>query len=305
MIIGNVLGIPFDFFRLLVIAGCLWLLYRYVIKPYQVNANYVLSLYMMYALIMDSEQFRNWIALTILLSGIRFLESSRLADRLKFIGIWVVSISFHYSFALYAPLLLVNGKNHNKWIKRLVIASLLFSVIIILNGNQIPFQGLITDYTGSRIIEDYFTTQTNFGFLIPAITHGTSVFLAYWSRKVIHAQHFGVDLNKEPSDPDYLKIKKIKRELTISNVIYWINVSMLMVFPLYIVNVQIYRLMRSLVLITYVICAKASGYIITRTPNILFNLMVKSTVFGWLFLDLIHRIAPTRLLIPFFLENIL
>lgn len=305
MIIGNVLGIPFDIFRLLVIGGCFWLIYRNVIKRYQVNANYILSLYMMYAIIMDSEQFRNWIALTILLSGIRFLESSVCVDRLKFIAIWIVSISFHYSFVLFAPLILVNGNNHNKWIKRLVITSLLFSIVIILNGNQIPFQSLIADYTGSRIIEDYFTTQTNFGFLIPAITHSSSVFLAYWSRKIIHAQHFGIDLNTQPNDPDYLKVKRTKRELTISNVIYWVNVSMLIVFPLYIINVQFYRLMRSLVLITYVICAKASYYIIRRSPNILFNLMVISTVLGWLFLDLVHRIAPTRLLIPFFLENIL
>ncbi|WP_028273546.1 EpsG family protein [Atopococcus tabaci] len=305
MIIGNILGLPFEVFRILVIAGCLWLLYRYVIKRYQVNANYILSLYMMYAVIMDSEQFRNWVALTILLSGIRFLETPKLADRLKFVAVWIASITFHYSFVLYAPLLLVNGKKDNKWIKRLVILSLTISVIIILNGNQIPFQDYIIAVADTRVVEQYLTTQTNFGFLIPAITHGSSVVLAYWSRKIIYAKHFGMPVDVLPGEPGYQEAKMRKRELTIANVIFWINVSMLMVFPLYIVNVQFYRLMRSLLLITYVICAKASTYIIRRTPNILFNLMVAGTALVWLFLDLIHRIAPERLLIPFFLENIL
>src|SRR5699024_3856073 len=49
MIIGNILGLPFEAFRLLVIIGCLWLLYHYIINRYHVNANYVLTLYMMYA----------------------------------------------------------------------------------------------------------------------------------------------------------------------------------------------------------------------------------------------------------------
>src|SRR5699024_7072977 len=303
MIIGNILGLPFEAFRLLVIIGCLWLLYHYIINRYHVNANYVLTLYMMYAVIMDSEQFRNWIALTILLSGIHLLESSKYIDRFKFLLVWIASISFHYSFIFYAPLLFVTGENNNKWLKRFVIISMSFSLIIILNGNEIPFQSFIIDYIGNRVIEDYLTTQTNFGFLIPTIMHGSSIFLAYWSRKIIQRKHFGVNLDLLPNDPNYEQTKIINYELKIANIIYWINISMLIIFPLYIINVQFYRLMRSLLLITYVICAKASSYIIRRTPYILFNLMVIASVLIWLYLDLIHRIDPSRLLLPFFFEN--
>lgn len=304
MIIGNIFGLPFEVFRLLVIAGCLWLLYRYVINRYHVNANYILTLYMMYAVIMDSEQFRNWIALSILLSGIHLLESPKYTERFKFLLIWLASISFHYSFIFYAPLIFVTGEQNNKWLKRFVILSMIFSLVIILNGNEIPFQSFIIDYTGNRVIEDYLTTQTNFGFLIPTIMHGSSIFLAYWSRKIIQRKHFGVNLNLLPSEPNYEQTKIINYELKIANIIYRINISMLIIFSLYIINVQFYRLMRSLLLITYVICAKASSYIIRRTPYILFNLMVITSVLIWLYLDLVHRIDPSRLLLPFFFENI-
>ena len=43
MIIGNLLGLPFDLFRLLVIAACLGLLYKNVINRYNVNTNYILG----------------------------------------------------------------------------------------------------------------------------------------------------------------------------------------------------------------------------------------------------------------------
>lgn len=303
--IGNYFSIPFPLFRLFIIAICIALLYKYVIKRYQVNVNYILVLYMLYAIIIDSEQYRNWIALTILLSGLHFLETSLWKDKIKFGIVWLISISFHYSFIFYAPLLFVNGKKHNKWITRLVSVSLLLSLIIILNNNEIPFQQQIIDAVNNEDIETYLTTRTNFGFLIPTIMHGSSVFLAFWSKKIIQNKYYSRGLNILPNELGYTEELKINRELSIANIVFWVNVSMLMIFPLYLVNVQFYRLMRSLLLITYVICAKASQHIIRRTPNILFYLTVLSSVFMWLFLDLIHRIAPERLLIPFFFENIL
>src|SRR5699024_11430871 len=126
---------------------------------------------MMYAVIMDSEQFRNWIALTILLSGIHLLESSKYIDRFKFLLVWIASISFHYSFIFYAPLLFVTGENNNKWLKRFVIISMSFSLIIILNGNEIPFQSFIIDYTGNCVIVDYLNYYYIFDFLITYILY--------------------------------------------------------------------------------------------------------------------------------------
>lgn len=303
--IANIFGVPFYLFRLSIIAVCLGLLYQFVIKRYQVNANYILVLYMLYAIIIDSEQFRNWIALTILLCGLQFLETSLWKDKLKFIIIWLISITFHYSFVFYAPLLFVNGKNNNKWIKGLVSIALLLSLIIIANGNEIPFQQLIVDTVNNKKIELYLTTRTNYGFLIPAMMHLSSVFLAFWSRRVIHNKYYGREFKALSNDSNFFQEQAIKRELAISNIIFWVNVSMLMIFPLYLINVQFYRLMRSLLLITYIICAKASQHIIRRFPNLLFNIMIVGSVFMWLFLDLIYRIEPERLLIPFFFENIL
>lgn len=305
MIISNLIGLPFVAFRLIVIGACIFILYKYVIKQYAVNVNYVLSLYLIYAIIIDSEQFRNWIAFTILLAGVPLLESSKVKEKMKFGVIWLISISFHYSFVFFAPLLLVNGKNSNKLITRLVCISVIFTSIIILNGNQIPFQAYLFELTDNRVIVSYLTTQTNFGYLIPMVLHGSSVLLSYWSRKIIQEKHAFLPDFTLPNQDDYEKNKKAKKELALANVIYWVNLSMLVVLPLYIVNVQFYRLMRSLLLITYIICAKASGYLMRRTHNLTFNVIVIASVFMWLYLDLVHRIDPGRLLLPFFLENIL
>lgn len=305
MIIGNMLGLSFVSFRLIVIAGCTFLLYRYVIKRYSVNVNYVLSLYLMYAIIIDSEQFRNWIAFTFLLVGLPFLETSKIKDKIKFGVFWLISISFHYSFIFYIPLFLVNGKNTNKIVTRLAYLSLIIASVIVLNGNEIPFQQHLINYADNRVIEAYLTTQTNLGYLIPMILHASSIVLAYLSRTIIQRKYAFIPNNLLPGDERYLENKINRRELTLANVVYWVNLSMLVVLPLYIINVQFYRLMRSLLLITYIICAKASSHLVRRTHYLAFNTLVTGSVLVWLFLDLIHRIDPGRLLLPFFLENIL
>lgn len=305
MMIGNYLGLPFVLFRLIVIGVCLMVLYKFVIARYDINVNYVLSLYLLYSIIIDSEQFRNWIAFTILLSGIPYLEKSLLINKLKFSVFWLLSITFHYSFVFYFPLLLVNGENKNKIISRLVWLSLIISGVIILNGNEIPFQDMLFAYADNRVIESYLTTQTNFGYLIPMVLHFSSIFLSYWSRKIIQYNYRFLPHSMNPSEEGYTDYLLKKKDLRLVNIVYWINLAMLIVFPLYIINVQFYRLMRSLLLITYVVCSKASIKLVRRTHFVAFNLFVVGSVFIWLFLDLIHRIDTGRLLLPFFLENII
>lgn len=305
MKLGNIAGLPFDIFRLIVMAVCLFMLYKWVIKRYKVNANYIIALYMGYGLIMDSEQFRNWIALTVLLVGLHFLESDRAIDKGKFILILGIATSFHISFIFYMPLIFVNGKQRNYKITIFAILSLLIALIIILNGNQIPYQQRIVQAIGDRRVENYLSSTTNFGWIIPAFLHATSIVLSFWSRKIIQNKHYYFSPNFEANDPLYEEKKLIQNELNIANMIFWINIAMTMLFPIYIINVQFYRLMRSLLLITYVICAKASYYIKRRTPNIFFNGVVLFSVFLWLGIDLIHRISPNRLLLPFFFNNLL
>lgn len=304
MRIGNFLGLPFDLFRLLVMAACFFLIYRFVIQRYNVNANYVIALYMSYGLIMDSEQFRNWIALTILLSGLHFLETGKLKDKGKFLMMMGIATSFHISFVFYVPLIFVDGKRRNYIVSLFFIISTLTAAIFVLNGNQIPFQQQIVNAIGNRRVDNYLSSQTNLGWVIPMILHLSSIFLSFWAREIIHVKHYGFDYNFEIDDSEYEKKYQIQKELRISNLIFWINIAMSVLFPIYIINLQFYRLMRSLLLITYVICAKASTYIRRRITNITFNAMVFCSVLIWLGFDLVLRIHPERLLIPFFFENI-
>ena len=305
MIIANFLGLSFTTFRLLVIAVCIGILYKFVIKRYDVNVNYVLGLYMMYAIIIDSEQFRNWIAFTVLLAGLPYLESSVLRNKIKFCVFWFISITFHYSFVFYFPLLLVSGKDKNKILTRLAWVSIILTGVIILNGNEIPIQDIFLNYADNRVIEAYLTTQTNLGYLIPMILHFSSIVLSYWSRKIVMKKYEFLPASMSPSNERYTEYLMKKDELKLVNIVYWTNIAMLVVLPMYIINVQFYRLMRGLLLATYIVCSKASSKLIRRTHLLVFNSMVVGSVFVWLFLDLIYRIDPGRLLLPFFLENIL
>src|SRR5665648_162205 len=97
---GNLFNLDFLTFRIIVIGICSILIYKYVIKRYAYNYNYILFLYLVYPMIIDSEQLRNFIAMTTLLIGIRFLEKKSLKSSAKFLIFVVISASFHTTFLI-------------------------------------------------------------------------------------------------------------------------------------------------------------------------------------------------------------
>lgn len=74
MRIGKLLNLNFFMFRIIILALCFLLIYKLVIKRYAYNYHYPILLYLLYPMIIDSEHFRNFIAMTIFLISIRYLE---------------------------------------------------------------------------------------------------------------------------------------------------------------------------------------------------------------------------------------
>ena len=106
MKLGNLLNLDFFKFRLIVITVCLILLYKLVIKRYSYNSNFIILMYMLYPMIIDSEHLRNFIAMTIFLISIRFLEKKSFVNNVKFLIMILLATSFHTAFFLYVFLVL-------------------------------------------------------------------------------------------------------------------------------------------------------------------------------------------------------
>lgn len=299
---GNLLGLDFFAFRIIVTGICLLVIYQ-VIKRYSYNSNYILLLYMIYPMIIDSEHFRNFIAITVLLVAIRFLEKNLLKNKIKYLLLILIASTIHISFIFYIPLVFVNVNHKNKLIKGLAIGVGLLTVVAFLNNNQVPFVQSVINFIDNEKVQRYLGATTNFGFLIPVVLHLTSIILVFWSRRIIIRKD--TNTMEEIGGKLYCNKKKRIKDIEFGNLVFWINILGVIFFPLYIMNIQFYRLSRNFLILNFIVYSIASNKIKRGSVyKLIFNSTVITSVFLWLVIDLVVRIAPERLLIPFFFQHL-
>jgi len=310
MKIGNFLQLDFFIFRLLITALCLFIIYYFIIKRYANNYNYVLLIYMIYPMTIDSEQFRNFIGLTILLFAIRFLENNSFKNKVKYIALVLIASSIHAGFFLYLVLLLVNTNNKNRLAKGIAIVTIVLCIIAFLNNNEIPFLNLFLSFLENEKVVRYLTTQTNYGFLIPFSLHTINFIMIFWARRIIILSEKKSTLNNMIYSENDCSVKTLRKDKKISdlmfiNMIYWINIIGIVFFPLYMMSITLYRLSRNFLILNLIVYSIASGRFSNRNvTKFLFNLNVIISVIIWLIMDLYIKTSPERVLIPFFTKNI-
>lgn len=303
MKIGNLFHLSFFFFRLIVIAVCLILIYKLVLKRYAYNSNYVLMMYMVYPMIIDSEHMRNFIALTILLIATRFLENKNMNNNVKFIAMIFLAGSFHAAFFIYLVLVFVNSKNKNRLLKTIVLTSIVLTLITIVNHNQIPFLSLVDSLFEEERTLGYLSSKTKLGYLIPIFLQITSIILVYWSKEII-AKKNG-DQNAELKLFNKQKERTQLNDVEIANLIFWINIVGVIYFPLFIMNLQFYRLVRNFLLLNIIVYSIASYKFKKGSAyKFGFNLIIIGSLSLWLFMTLTIITKVERVLIPFFTQNV-
>lgn len=303
MKIGNLLHLNFFIFRLIVIAVCLTLIYKKVIRRYAYNSNYVLMLYMIFPMIIDSEQWRNFIALTILLIAVRFLENKNAKNNIKFIAMIFLAASFHIVSLLYLFLIFVNSKNKNDLIKIIVLFASIVTVFIIINHNQVPFLGVMNSLFEDERTLNYLGARTKLGYLIPIFLQLISIMLVYLSKVIVIRKNEipGLKLITNKN----LKIHTPLNDVEVVNLIFWINVIAIIYFPLFTMSIQFYRLIRNFLLLNIIAYSLASYKLRPGSANKFgFNLLVIGNLLLWLYMNLTIIAKVDRVLIPFFTQNV-
>ena len=70
MKLSHLINLDFMSLRIIVITICYLLLYVFVIEKYSFNPHFIILMYLLTPMIVDSDQFRNFIAMTFLLIGL-------------------------------------------------------------------------------------------------------------------------------------------------------------------------------------------------------------------------------------------
>ncbi|MFC5703547.1 EpsG family protein [Cohnella faecalis] len=289
MKLGISLGLSYTAFLSLVTAVCYALIYR-TIKKYTNNMSYVYLMYLLHPVFLDIVQFRNFIIMSILVSAIPLLVEDTGKSKIKYLLLILVAASIQNLAIVYAPLLLVNRANKNKLVKYIACFIVLFSIVLLFNGNKIPYIENIVQNINNDRIDRYLSGVGRLGFLIAWGLHIIYFLLIYWSKKVI-------DRNKT-SD------KKNDEIIAFVNIVFWINVFAFAFFPLYMMDMAFYRVIRNLILVNAIVFSIASNSFASgNVKKLVFNFTVLLGASAWFSYDILgpHFITVFK---PIFENNI-
>ena len=233
MKLGHIFKLDFMVLRLIVIAICYLLLYHFVIKKYSVNPHFIIIMYLIMPMIIDSEQFRNFIAMTILLIGITQLQKDTLKSKGIFLLFVILSASFHTVFLVYGLLIFATTKEKNTPALLIAGLALLVSAVAVLNGNEIPFlNSIVSPLFGDQRIVRYLTAKTNLGYIVPILLQGMSIVLLFWSKKILQrttTKNIEFEPGLTTEQPDFklfgtLIQKDPELIVKFTNLIFWVNI---------------------------------------------------------------------------------
>lgn len=302
--IGAFLGLNFFWFRLTVIAICLIILYFFVIKKYTNNVHYFLTFYLMYPMIIDSEQLRNFIAMTIILSAINLLRKKTSIYKILYFLMVILAGTIHTVFLLYLPLIFITQTDNNWFTKLVTACSLGLMGIMFLNGNKIPFADTIIAIMDEERITRYLSSSTSLGFVMPLILTISSIILVYWSKKISDTEKYRLQKLTLMNPDIIINENRLLIENNFVNLVFWINLLSTFFFPFFMITIQFYRMPRNLLilnLVTYSITINKLKK--DSLHRIIYIISIVITMFLWLLIDLIITTEADRVLIPFFTNN--
>ena len=287
MKLGGMVTDDFYLFRSILIFLSLLLLFISTIRNAP-SPHYVIALFSTYLVILSAEQFRYFIAFSLFVVAFNtLLFSDYKLKKLTSILYLGLASSIHFSFIIYFIFIILFKEKsvgiNNERI--LAIVTFAFCTLIFINGNTIPGLNFLISEIDDSKIQIYLSQKTEFGFILIFLLHAASLLLSGWALKM------SKNTNNE----------KISRKIKL---VHQINILSVLFFPLFMIQITFYRLVRNLLIFNYILI---SGIAVSKTIKlnyrILFLLLSWTSVFFWIYFDLIFKTPIEALLIPFFTEN--
>lgn len=253
--LANQLGLSYGIF-LSILVTVSFLLIHSTVRTFSTNYNYVYILYFIFPFFFDVVQVKNFLAMSIFVFSIKYLVYSKPYGKIIYISLILLAGSIHYSALLYLPFLLINTKNKNQLPKYIAIFAVLTSIVILLNGKQVPFiSDSFIQLLDSEKVENWLDKRTNFGFILFWFLQVSSFWLVKYSKNIYLSNKIYANGNDKRKDKYYLFI----------NLVYWVNIVAFIFFPLYLFASTFTRLMRNIVLLNYIVFSITNSTI--RKPN--------------------------------------
>lgn len=238
--IAFTLGLTYNEFLFVLSVACFAII-LFVFSKFTNNYHIFFSIYFIYQLGVDINQFRNFLACTILFC---YLYSLYRKKRILALILIILAISMHNTMWFYVPLLFIDDNilKNDKLLKFIGLLISLCCVFLKYNSNIFvvlsSFASSLISDTGYEEKIGYFSTMSENGYLVYFVLHAINIFI------IIIGNYY---LIKNIQDKD--KKEQLGR---LYHFVLFINIYAILSFPLIILNMSFYRLYRNIFLLNIV-----------------------------------------------------
>lgn len=235
------LGFNYNFFKLFTAIFGITLIQK-TVKKYVKNKKLFYILYFIYPFIMDIVQVRNFMAMSIFIFCVPYLSENDWKGTIKYtVGI-LIAATIQKTALVYLPLVFINNIEKKKYKKNSLLIIIGLCVVISLN------KGLLFKLTNFLLINvadtltgvgKFLIRNTNWGWLIQWGTQIINFIFIAWCKRVISSK-------KVEQNSVLFKTCSYEDAKKFIICVYWINMYAFIFLPLYIVNINFYRIMRNI-----------------------------------------------------------
>lgn len=204
-----------------------------VCRKNRIPITYFMCLYMPALLFADSMQFRNAIALCIVIPATFLLltDSNHIRNKVCFMICVCVAAQFHTSFYFYLLFLLMTTKRKKTYGKIIFLLGVVLLLVSTLNNRTVPFINIIYNWMlPSGDLRTYMYAGGHMIFLYPMIVHLLSTGLL-WYYAQFWNDSIGLSGNIDKKYIDFINVM---------NLVFFIFV------PLTMMNTTFYRFLRNM-----------------------------------------------------------
>ena len=199
------------------------------VRKYTDKPQFALILYFIYPYLLDIIQVRQFLAMSIIVFCLRYLEKNTITENIKYIIGVLIACSIHYLSLIFLPLFIIK----NLKTKQLYIIVFVAIAVSFYFVNDTFIQKAILSYIPFiQYKENYFLHRARMGFLVVFAIQSIIFGAVYYSKKFLE--------------------KHGNKEIFIS-IVYKINVYLFILFPLEMINVIFFRAYRIIMVPNYIL----------------------------------------------------
>lgn len=201
------------------------------VSKYCHNRHLVYSMYMIYPFFLDAVQIKHFLASSIIIYCVRYLEENSFKNNIKYVIFVLLASTIHIASIFFLPVIFIIRKD--------IYTIFKYSILIVLAFIFLSNIGVIENVSklimGGRV-DSYFDNRPRFGWILMYTNQLVNICIVFILKRKIY-NLYSLD----------------SKEARIADIVCKINTYLIILFPLYLINMVFDRILRMTMILTYIL----------------------------------------------------